>query len=56
MVTRVGVIGLGIGKVHLRHYSELEGVEIAAVADVNGEAAASLGSRYGARPFTDALN
>jgi predicted dehydrogenase len=52
---RVGVVGLGIGKTHLQHYAALEGVEIAAVADVNGAAAEALGSRYGARPFSDAL-
>lgn len=55
MAIRVGVIGLGIGKTHLQHYQALDGVEIAAVADVNARAAEALGARYGARAYADAL-
>ena len=33
MTIRVGVIGLGIGKVHLQHLSEIPKVHLAAVAD-----------------------
>ena len=33
---RIGVIGVGqIGKSHLRNYSEIDGAEIVAVADIN---------------------
>ena len=55
MTIKVGVIGLGIGKVHLQNYSALPGVEIAAVADLNRRAAESIGARYGANAYTDPL-
>jgi predicted dehydrogenase len=49
------VIGLGVGKTHLQHYQMLDGVEIAALADVNAQAAETLGAKYGAKPYTDAV-
>lgn len=55
MAVRVGVIGLGIGKVHLQHYQALDDVEIAAVADVNVQLAEALGAKYGARAYADAV-
>src|SRR5438309_6269872 len=45
---RVGVIGVGqIGKSHVEGYSKIEGVEIAAVADVNEAEAARVAAQYG---------
>jgi predicted dehydrogenase len=55
MPIRVGVIGLGIGKVHLQNYQAMPDVEIAAVADVNAEAASVLGAQYDATPYADAF-
>ncbi len=55
MAVRIGVIGLGIGRTHLQHFRALDGVEIAAVADVDGELAAQLGARYGAKPYADGV-
>lgn len=56
MAIRVGVIGLGVGKVHLQHFQALDDVEIAAVADTDGELARSMGARYGAKPYTDPID
>jgi predicted dehydrogenase len=45
---RIGVIGVGqIGQVHLDNYKAIPGVEVVAIADVNGEHARSVASRYG---------
>ena len=40
MSVRVGVIGLGFGKQHLREYRRLQDVEVAAVCDLNEDALA----------------
>lgn len=50
---RIGVVGLGIGQQHLRCYREIEGVEIAAVADVSQKAAEKCAAEYGGQVFTD---
>ena len=50
---RIGVVGLGIGQQHLRCYQDIEGVEIAAVADVSREAAEKCATEYGGQVFTD---
>lgn len=45
---RIGVIGVGqIGKHHLSNYSKIEGAEIVAVADINGEEANRVAALYG---------
>ena len=51
---RVGVIGLGfIGGLHARIWAESDIAELAAVADVNGEAAARAAAQYGCASYTD---
>ncbi|MBI4284247.1 MAG: Gfo/Idh/MocA family oxidoreductase [Chloroflexi bacterium] len=51
---RVAVIGVGsMGKNHARVYSEMEGAHLVSVADVNQELAASVGSTYGAKAYSD---
>lgn len=51
---RVGVIGLGwMGKVHLRIYSELRGVEVVGVMDVDAKALAEAKDRFGVPTYTD---
>ena len=55
MSNRVGVIGLGFGKQHLREYHRLEDVEVAAICDVNEDALADpLVVECGARIYRDA--
>jgi len=47
---QVGLLGAGfIGATHAAAYAKLDGVRLAAVADVNRAAADSLASKYGAR-------
>lgn len=51
---RVGVIGTGVmGRNHVRVYSEMPGVKIAGIADINKEAVSSLAKKYNTKPFTD---
>lgn len=50
---RVGVIGLGIGVRHLQSYKALEGVEIAAIADVIEEAAKQRTQEFGGNAYAD---
>jgi len=46
--TRVGLIGVGqIGKAHVRRYSEMESVEMVAVADINEAEANRVSGIYG---------
>jgi UDP-N-acetylglucosamine 3-dehydrogenase len=51
---KVGVIGVGaMGKNHARLYSELPGVELIGVADVNETLAISVAQSYGCKSFVD---
>ena len=51
---RVGVIGVGaMGKNHARLYSELFGVELIGVSDVNETLVASVARSYDCKPFAD---
>ena len=51
---RVGVIGVGaMGKNHARLYSELFGVELIGVSDVNETLVASVARSYGCKPYAD---
>lgn len=53
-MTKVGVIGVGyLGEKHARIYSELDEVELTAVADIDRERAEKIAFEYGAQPFTD---
>jgi UDP-N-acetylglucosamine 3-dehydrogenase len=51
---RAGVIGVGaMGKNHARLYSELNGVELIGVSDVNETLAASVARSYDCKPYAD---
>lgn len=51
---RVAVIGVGsMGRNHVRVYSEMENVDLIAVADVDREAADRVARRYRIRAYTD---
>ena len=51
---RIGVIGTGMGRLHMQAYSEVPGVRIAAVCDLNEPEAQSFAQKYGAeRTFRD---
>jgi predicted dehydrogenase len=51
---KVAVIGLGwMGKVHLRVYSEMRGVEIVGVMDVDEKTLAEVNEKYGVATYTD---
>jgi predicted dehydrogenase len=46
--TRIGIIGVGqIGKAHVRRYSEMESVEIVAIADIDEAEAKRVSELYG---------
>ncbi len=50
----VGVIGAGyLGQHHARIYSELDGVHLAAVIDVDEGQARAVAKRYGSTPYVD---
>lgn len=50
---RVGIIGLGwMGKVHLRIYSEMRGVDVVGVVDVDNNTLEQVGDTYGVPVFT----
>lgn len=44
---RAGVIGLGVGEAHVRSYQAIEGVEVAAVCDIDPARLEEIGDRYG---------
>jgi predicted dehydrogenase len=45
---KIAIIGVGaMGRNHARVYSELPGIEIVGVADINMQAAADVSRRYG---------
>lgn len=51
---KVGVIGTGVmGKNHARVYSELPGVELVGIADINSKLASAIAKTYHTRAFTD---
>ncbi|HEY5720062.1 MAG TPA: Gfo/Idh/MocA family oxidoreductase, partial [Gammaproteobacteria bacterium] len=51
---RVGVVGVGyLGRFHAKIYSELPGVELVGVADVDAARAQSVAAEYGTRALTD---
>ncbi|MDD2439972.1 MAG: UDP-N-acetylglucosamine 3-dehydrogenase [Methanosarcinaceae archaeon] len=51
---RVGVIGTGaMGKNHVRIYSEMDGVELAGISDVDRDRVEAMAAEYGTKPFTD---
>ena len=44
---RAGVIGLGVGEAHLRSYQAIDGVEVAAICDIDPKRLDEIGDRYG---------
>ncbi|WP_406661243.1 UDP-N-acetylglucosamine 3-dehydrogenase [Methanolobus sp. ZRKC3] len=51
---RVGVIGAGaMGKNHIRIYSEMPGVELAGISDIDKDLVEGLAQEYNAKAFTD---
>ncbi|AKB23603.1 Myo-inositol 2-dehydrogenase [Methanosarcina sp. MTP4] len=51
---RVGVIGTGaMGQNHVRIYSEMEGVELAGISDVDFERVDAMAAQFDTKPFTD---
>ncbi|WP_407281989.1 UDP-N-acetylglucosamine 3-dehydrogenase [Methanolobus sp. WCC1] len=51
---RVGVIGAGaMGKNHIRIYSEMPGVELAGISDIDKDLVDSLAQQYNTKAFTD---
>jgi predicted dehydrogenase len=55
MTIQIGVIGLGIGQVHLRQYHALPNARIVAVADIDARLAEEAAARYGATAYSDGL-
>ena len=54
MTIRTAVIGVGaMGRNHARVYSDLPGVDLVGVADLDGQAAASVAEEFGAQAYTD---
>ena len=53
--TRVGVLGVGrFGRLHINVLRQLPGCEVAAVADIDGEALRDVSAKYGvAKAYTD---
>jgi predicted dehydrogenase len=52
---RVGVIGVGhIGREHARIYSELPGVQLVGVCDIDGQTAERVAQRHGVKAFSTA--
>lgn len=53
-MVRVGVVGVGyLGQHHARVYSEIPGVELVGVVDINRERAQEVARRYATTPFFD---
>lgn len=51
---RVAVVGAGyLGQHHARIYSELEGIELVGVVDVDSKRAEEIAGKYASRPFSD---
>ena len=49
---KVGVVGLGwMGRVHLRNYTEMTGVEVVGVVDVDAKAREEVAAQFGVRTF-----
>lgn len=54
MSVRVGVIGIGyLGQHHARIFSEMENVELVAVADIDEKRAGTFAERFGCRSYSD---
>lgn len=54
MALRAAVLGLGIGRTHAGRLAKMDGVELAAVADINGELARQVAADCGAKAYAGA--
>jgi predicted dehydrogenase len=55
-VLRAGVIGLGIGKGHVKNYSDHPGVEVVAIADLNEDRLKETGAKFNIKGlYTDPM-
>jgi UDP-N-acetyl-2-amino-2-deoxyglucuronate dehydrogenase len=54
-MSRMGaaVVGLGVGREHVRAYAQLADTELVAVCDQDADKARRVGEQYGARAYTD---
>ena len=51
---RLGVVGVGyLGRIHAKIYSQMSGVELVGVADINPATAAEISNKFGCQGFTD---
>ena len=51
---RVGVIGVGyLGKFHAKIYSNMSGVDLVGIVDVNAETAQNIAQEYNCKAYTD---
>jgi predicted dehydrogenase len=54
LTVKVGVVGVGyLGRHHARIYSELEGVELTSIADIDAGKADEISSQYGSNAYSD---
>ncbi len=54
LLIRVGVIGTGaMGQNHVRNYSEMEGVELAGISDVDQKRVEAMATQFKTKAFTD---
>ena len=54
MTIRTAVIGVGaMGRNHARVYSDLPGVDLVGVADLDDQATAAVAEKFGAQAYTD---
>lgn len=53
MRLKAAVIGLGIGRAHADRLAKMDGVDVAAVADLNEERARQVAAKCDARPYAD---
>ena len=57
MTIWTAVIGVGaMGRNHARVYSDLPGVDLVGVADLDGNSAAAVVEKFGAQAFADSRN
>ncbi len=54
MNLRAGVVGLGVGKTHLRYYSQMSDVELVGAADMRFDVAEQAAEQYKIAPFQTA--
>ncbi len=51
---KIGFVGCGINKIHMRNLSAMEGVRLVAFADMEEEKVRTIAAQYGGQAYTDA--